>query len=64
MFNVFVLIMNFVFSVMSGVVFTAALGFDWWLLSFFVGFVLWNVVAGSIVLFVGFVLGNRVEGGK
>lgn len=64
MFQVFMVLMNVVFSVMSGVVFVAATGFEWWFLTFVVGVVLWNVVVGAIVLFAGFVFGNRFEGGN
>ena len=63
MFNVFIVLMNFVFSIMAGVIFSAALGFDWWLLSFIVGVVLWNVAVGAIILFVGFVFANSFERG-
>lgn len=64
MFNVFLLIMNFVFSVLAGVVCAVVVGWDWWWLTFFVGFVLWNVVIGSIILFVGFVLTNTETKGE
>lgn len=62
MFQVAMLIINFVFAFMAGVVFSAVFGFEWWVLTFFVGFVLWNVATASMLLIVGFVLGNRVEG--
>lgn len=58
MFNVFLLILNFAFSLAAGVVFAAAVGVDWWPLTFLIGFLLWNVAAAGIVLAVGFVLGN------
>lgn len=56
MFNVFLLILNFAFSLTAGVVFAVVTGWDLWLISFFVGFVLWNVVVSAILLVVGFVL--------
>ena len=56
MWNVFVVMMNVVFSVMAGVVFATLVGVDWWLLTFFIGFVLWNVFIGAILLIAGFVL--------
>ena len=64
MFSVFVMIMNFVFAVMAGVVLAAISGSDWWPLFFVAGFVLWNFVAVGIVLLFGFVFVRELEGGK
>jgi hypothetical protein len=57
------LIINFVFAVMAGVVLSAVFAFEWGIFTFFIGFGLWNVMAAGIVLVAGFVFGNRIEGG-
>jgi hypothetical protein len=62
MWNIFILIMNVVFSIMAGVIFAAAIGSDWWLLMFFIGFLLWNITAGAILLVIGFVLSIETVG--
>jgi hypothetical protein len=64
MFSVFVMIINFVFAFMAGVVLAAVFGYEWWLFTFIVGFVLWNVLAASIVLVLGAVFMNDMEVGK
>lgn len=64
MWNVFLVMMNVVFSIMAGVIFTAVFG-GWWLVTFFVGLVLWNILIGAILLIIGFVMSvETIEGGK
>lgn len=62
MWNVFVVIMNLVFSIMAGAICVAVIGSDWWLLTFFIGLVLWNVVIGAILLIVGFIVSVETIG--
>jgi hypothetical protein len=64
MFSVALNIINFVFAFMAGVVLAAAFGYEWWLFTFILGFVLWNVLAASIVFVIGVVFMNDIEGGK
>jgi hypothetical protein len=61
MWNVFLVIMNLVFSIMAGVIFTAVFG-GWWLLTFLIGLVLWNVVIGAILLIAGFIMSIETVG--
>lgn len=63
MFSVSLMIINFVFAFMAGVVFAAMFGFEWWVFTFAVGFVLWNVFVASIVVFVGFIFMRDLDGG-
>ena len=62
MWNVFIVMMNVVFSIMAGVIFSAVIGYEWWLVTFFIGFVLWNVAIGAILLVAGFVLSIETIG--
>ena len=62
MWNMFIVIMNVVFSIMAGVVFAAVVGSSWWFLMFCVGLVLWNVVVGAILLIVGFIVSVETIG--
>jgi hypothetical protein len=65
MWNMFIVTMNVVFSIMAGVVFAVVVGSSWWFLMFCVGLVLWNVLIGAILLIIGFVISvETIEGGK
>lgn len=56
MWNVFIVMINVTFSILAGAIFVSLIGSEWWVVTFLVGFLLWNVMVGAILLVTGFVL--------